>query len=119
MKYLYRFRYLFFLCSLAILLWGIFRQAPPPELFKQSDKLLHLIAFCGFAIISRFAFMHFNEVIVWLSILACAPLFEYLQHIFQPSRYFSEQDAVANILGVVLAWIVWILLMKLKNPRNV
>ena len=87
--------------------------------FKQSDKLLHLVAFFGFAIISRFAFIHFHGIKVWLSILACAPLLEYLQQVFQPNRHFSEQDAIANILGVILAWIVWMLLMKLKNQKNV
>lgn len=118
MKYLYRYRYLLFAFSLAVLLWGIFRQAPPPELFDQSDKALHLLAFFGFALISRFAFMHYPAIIVWPLVFCCAPLLEYLQHTFQPSRHFSEQDAIANAIGVFLAWLTWQVLYKFKTKPN-
>ena len=118
-QFFYRFRYAFFFASFALLLWGIFRPTPPPDLFDSSDKVMHLIAFMGFGLISRFAFIHQPGIFIWLFLLLSTPLFEFLQHAFQPHRQFSEQDATANVIGVMIAWIIWTIVLKTKLIKNV
>lgn len=112
MKTLFRFRYVIFFLSLSVLFWSIFRPEPPPKLFHESDKLFHVLAFFGFALITRFTFCRKTLWLVWLALLCSSLLLEYLQHVIQSHRHFSEQDALANLTGAVLAFIVWRLVIQ-------
>ncbi len=109
---LFRYRFAIFFVTLTILLWGIFRPTPPPDIFTHSDKYMHLIAFFGFSLAARFAFIQQNGVLIWLNLMITAPLLEYLQHFFQNQRQFSLEDALANFLGVMLALLIWKLFAK-------
>lgn len=93
-------------CS-AVLLYGMFRPESPPELFEQSDKLLHLLAFGTLALTARLAFARIPGWLLWGTLLALAPFLEWLQHYLQPGRQFSELDIAANLAGVALAWLGW------------
>lgn len=100
-------RLLLFVACCAVFLYGMFRPESPPELFEQSDKALHLLAFGALALSSRLAFLRAPGWLLWGGLLALAPLLEWLQHYLQPGRQFSELDIAANLLGVVLAWLGW------------
>lgn len=97
---------LFVACSV-LLLYGLFRPQSPPDLFAQSDKWLHLIAFMAFAGCARLAFVDLAATIFWPLLIGSAPLLEYLQQALQPLRVFSLEDAAANLTGVLLAALVW------------
>lgn len=112
MALLFRFRLVIFFMFLAALCYGLFRPTPPPDLFGDSDKYMHLVAFFGLGLTARFAFMYRAGIWVWLALLASAPLLEYLQHYFQPHRTFSGFDALANVTGVLLALSFWLLIKR-------
>lgn len=117
---LYRLRYLLFFIGLGILLWGIFKPTPPPYFFHHSDKLFHLLAFVGFSLITRYAFIHQPSIFIWLYLMISAPLLEYLQHVLQSQRQLSMEDAIANLLGVFIAFLLWqwIVNKRLNKPSK-
>jgi VanZ family protein len=100
---------LFLVCGL-VLMYGIFRPAPPPELFEQSDKFLHLLAFVALTLSGRAALSKVPALPFWSLFLMLGPALEVAQHWFQPGRVFSVEDAIANIAGSLLAaafWCLW------------
>ncbi|WP_107851128.1 VanZ family protein [Oceanimonas marisflavi] len=107
MALLFRLRLVIFFMFLAALCYGLFRPAPPPDLFDDSDKYLHLVAFFCLGLSARFAFVRASGAWVWSALLASAPVLEYLQHYVQPHRTFSGLDALANAVGVLLALAGW------------
>ena len=96
-----------FVIYTALLLYGLFRPEGPPSLFKNSDKMLHFLAFAGFAFSARLAFARESAWKVWSLIIIWAPISEGLQHQVQSSRYFSWLDIVANLTGVAIGALCW------------
>lgn len=116
-------RLLVFIVVTALLLYGLFRPESPPNLFQNSDKALHLLAFGGFSLAARLAFLRAPALLLWGSLLLCAPLSEWLQHELQSSRQFSWLDIYANLAGVVLAalgwWLLTVLYKRWRAGKNV
>ena len=83
-----------------MLVWGVFRATPPKELFEQSDKVAHLIAFAGLSFTGRMAMPAANGVLYWFVMVGLAVALEYLQGLVQITRLSSIEDAVANIAGI-------------------
>ncbi len=104
---MFRLKPTFFVVCCALMLYGLFRPQSPPDLFEQSDKALHLLAFGALALSSRLAFERLPGWPLWGVLFALAPLLEWLQHLVQPVRQFSQDDILANALGVLLAWLTW------------
>lgn len=96
-----------FVIYTALLIYGLFRPEGPPSLFKNSDKVLHFLAFAGFAFSTRLAFARESAWKVWTLIVLWAPVSETLQHQIQPSRYFSWLDICANLSGVAIGALCW------------
>lgn len=103
------FRRSVFVIYTALLLYGLFRAEGPPSLFKNSDKMLHFLAFAGFAFFTRAAFPKAAAWKVWTLIVLWAPISEALQHQIQASRYFSWLDIVANLTGVAIGAVCWLI----------
>lgn len=103
---------LVFLLCLAIVLFAVFRPEPPPELFRLSDKVGHVLGFVALGLSGRFAFPRLHYLIFWPPLLLMAWALEWLQALLQPSRIYSQGDTVANLAGVVLALGVWVLWRK-------
>ena len=110
-------RLLLFGACCAVFLYGLFRPESPPQLFEQSDKALHLLAFGALALSSRLAFHRLPGWLLWSGLLALAPLLEWLQKFVQPARQFSELDIAANLLGVLLAWLAWYIWQASRQHR--
>ncbi|NQZ33370.1 MAG: VanZ family protein [Oceanospirillaceae bacterium] len=104
-----------FFCCIAVVSWGIFRATPPQELFQQSDKVAHLLAFAGLAFTGRLALVNINGYLYWPAMAVIAMAMEYAQGIFQISRYSSVEDAMANVTGVLLALLVCGVGRKVRN----
>lgn len=102
---------LFVLCGL-LLAYGLFRPAPPPDLFENSDKLWHLLAFGAFSLTARLTFLRMPAWLLWSVLFLSAPVSEWLQHQLQPVRQFSWHDIYANCTGVLLALLGWWLLCQ-------
>lgn len=106
-------RLLLFLVTAALLAYGLLRPESPPDLFKNSDKAIHLLAFGGFSLAARLAFLRAPAWLLWGALLLCAPLSEWLQYELQASRQFSWFDIYANLAGVILAALGWWILSTL------
>ncbi|UTW10628.1 hypothetical protein [Marinobacterium rhizophilum] len=112
MAQFYNLRMFIFLCCCACLLYGIFRPAGPPDLFDQSDKVKHLLAFASLSFTGRLAFPRSNIMLFWGLMLPLAVVLEWIQHWVQPSRVLSHLDAIANVTGAVIGGMFWGLLYK-------
>ena len=93
---------LFLLCVAAVA-YGIFRPTPPPQLFHNSDKVGHALAFLGLSLTAWWALRHVRWYYFWPVLFALAPLLEYLQGEFRPLRVYSMEDSYANLAGVAIA----------------
>lgn len=114
---MYKVRWLLFLICLSVLCYGLFRPESPPNPFSNSDKVLHCLAFFGFSLVARFAFVNRGNGLIWLCLLALATASEYLQHYLQPQRSFSWFDILANATGVTLALLVWLTIQEIRKNR--
>lgn len=123
MSILFRYRFLFFTVYLLALFYGLFSSDLPTGMITSSDKLMHLMAFVGLGLISRFTFIRSAGLLVWSVLFVSAPILEYLQPILAPQRVFSFLDIVANLAGILLALIIWLLVgnyfMSLANRLGV
>ena len=102
-------KYISFVACILVVLYGLFRPEPSPNLFEQSDKFLPVLAFGALSLSSRLAFQRVAGWPLWGVLLLLAPLLEWLQYRLQPARQFNLDDILANLLGVTLAFIgVWL-----------
>jgi len=107
--------------SLAILLYGLLRPESPPNLFHNSDKLLHILGFGAVSLASRIAIIRAPAWLLWGGLFSFAVLSEWLQNFFQATRQFSWLDICANLIGVLLAasgWYILLLLQKLWKTKR-
>lgn len=100
---------IFSLCA-AALLYGLFRETPPPKLFDQSDKFGHLIGFAAMTFIAIWTVprKYIPLFMAGLLVLACSA--EFLQEWLLPHRHFSLDDMYANLMGIaiiLMPWLVW------------
>lgn len=100
---------IFSLCA-AALLFGLFKQAPPPKLFEQSDKFSHFLGFSAMSFIAIWALSrrYIPYFFTGLLLLACSA--EFIQELLLPNRHFSFNDMYANLAGIaviLLPWIAW------------
>lgn len=100
-------RIIAFLICCAVMAYGMFRPEPPPDLFADSDKFFHVVAFAGLAFMTRLAFPFAPAWLVWGLLYVQGPVLEYLQHYLRSSRMFSYGDILANFCGVTLALLAW------------
>ncbi|WP_290703286.1 hypothetical protein [Amphritea sp.] len=100
---------IFSLCA-AALLYGLFRETPPPKLFDQSDKFGHLIGFAAMTFIAIWTIPRKYIALFMVGLLALACSAEFLQEWLLPHRHFSLNDMYANLTGIaiiLLPWIAW------------
>jgi VanZ family protein len=112
------FRYCLFLLCASAVAYGIFRPTPPPLFFHQSDKVGHVLAFISLALTARLAFVRVRWFFFWPVLIALAPLLEYLQGEWQPSRVYSIEDSYANLSGVAIAFLLVLVLKTSVRYRN-
>lgn len=104
----YRVRIGLFFAVLVLLLWGLLKSEGPPEPFRHSSVVLHLIGFFGLALSARYALNRLSARVLWPLLLLSAPALEILQALVQPvTRQFSALDIAGNLLGIVLAHLLW------------
>lgn len=110
----WRYRLLLFCACLAVFCYGVFRPESPPELFQESDKALHVLAFLGLGLCSALVACGRRAAwVVWPALIVAAPVVEWLQHVLQPaSRDFSTGDIASNLIGVALAALAWRVLRR-------
>ncbi len=114
----WRYRRLLFVLCLLVFCYGVFRPEPPPDLFQDSDKFLHVLGFGGLSFSARLAFDRVPAWLIWPALVAMAPLIEWLQHVAQPLRHFNSGDIQANLIGVALGCLAWLTFTHLLAARD-
>jgi len=99
-----------------MVLYGLFRPAPPPDLFQQSDKFLHLLAFAVLSLTGRAALQSPPSGAFWTLFLVLGPTAELAQHWLQPMRTFSVVDALSNLTGTLIGAGLWWLWKRRPAP---
>jgi len=106
-----------FTASAILIGWGILRATPPQQLFQESDKVAHFIAFAALSFTGRLAFKQVNSYLYWSVMIVLAFSMEYLQGMLQASRYSSIEDAIANAVGVFIVLIAFGIFYSYKNRK--
>lgn len=103
-----------FLILLAVGLVLALIPSPDTGGFEVNDKLMHTTAFLAYAILLDMAssrdFWRFQVPIL----LGYGALIEVLQS-FTPWRMFSLWDFAADALGILLYWLLFRMLLKVKS----
>lgn len=96
--------------GLALLCWaiglaGMFapQDTVRPVAVLGPDVVLHAAALAAMAGTARLALPRLPAVVFWIALILAAINLEVLQHLIQPSRFFSYYDMAANLAGVGLA----------------
>lgn len=112
---------LIFLGCLVALFYGLFRETPPPKVFDQSDKVGHLIGFAVFTLSGLLALPQ-RFLAMFLSFtVALALSAEFLQEWLLPGRFYSLQDMYANLAGIAITlipWLIWFFFRKRASQHN-
>lgn len=116
--FMLKVRWFIFIVFFSTLCYGLFKSGAPPNPFESFDKVLHCIAFFGFSLVTRFAFIRATGIKVWLVLLISAPISEYLQHYLQPHRTFSWLDVMANLTGIMLALFIWLAAQEIQQNNT-
>lgn len=83
-------RALLFTACLADLLYVMFREQSPPQLFEESDKVGHILAFATLTLSGLLCFTRKLSVPFIVVMFGFAAVSEYLQVSFRPQRYFQS-----------------------------
>jgi VanZ family protein len=110
-----------FILALAVLCWGLFRSQPPAELFEQSDKYQHAVAFALVVFLGSLVVTGRRRWIYWVAWLLMAAVLEYLQGLWLPGRTFDQGDILANYVGVLAAFLAWglVCLLRRKSAASI
>ncbi len=106
-------KYKFFWLSLIILFFSLFYPFEGNKSGPGYDKVVHILLF---AFVSVNAYFYFSkdkkQLILVLAIIASLPvLTEVIQH-FIPYRNFDWKDIIADYVGLVVGWGIFVLLKK-------
>lgn len=106
-------KYKFFWLSLFILFFALFFPFNGNKSGPSYDKVAHIILF---AFVSVNTFFYFpkdrKQLLIILGIIATLPvLTEVIQH-FIPRRNFDWKDIVADYVGLLAGWVIFIVLKK-------
>jgi VanZ family protein len=84
---------------------------------KDSDKFLHAIAYCLFTYFGLSSIKFRYRFYLLPSILLFSTFIEIIQYIYGHGRQFSLYDILANLAGIVIAFIIWSIEIFVKNCR--
>ncbi len=99
-----------FLIFSGVLLYSLFRPTPPPDVFANSDKVGHVLIFLAVSLSGRLSKVSIFDWLYWPLWAFLAMALEYLQGAVRPLRIFSMEDAYANVAGVSLGLLAWLMI---------
>ena len=102
-----------FLLTFALLIYGLFTPGVRTGIaIPNLDKFIHFFSFFVVFLLGRFSTHTWVRASYWLFPIAAAVLLEYLQEVLTVSRSFSYLDMLANAVGVSVAALLWVSLIK-------
>jgi VanZ family protein len=105
----YLWTWLFLIFS-GVLLYSLFRPTSPPDVFANSDKVGHVLIFFAVSLSGRLSKVAIPDRLHWPLWTFLAMALEYLQGAARPLRIFSIEDAYANVAGVLLGLLGWLVI---------
>ena len=108
--------YLAIIITIVIAILSLIRIGKQPVVisFKYLDKLEHAIAYLTLAFLWLFTFKN-NKKVRYVVLILCVlfgVLMEFLQSSLTNYRTFDYADMIANALGVLIAFFLFILIKK-------
>lgn len=110
-----------FISCLLLVGYGLFKAESPAQIFAASDKVGHILAFFCLSLSGFFVVplsLKAKYWWFWALLITLACLSEYLQGLARPLRYASWEDALANLAGVLLAFILIYLTKRCRAVRR-
>ena len=121
-------KYTYYLTLIALLLLYLFPGSligfflygdlgKQPKLISNpfGNSINHLIFFFYLSILGFITQIQHKKIIFSFTFLFCVSIIFELLHLIIPNRAFELNDLFANFIGVVLAFLIFKLIIKLKN----
>ena len=94
---------------------------PPPGGFPLAldlNTILHICEFAGFAFFVAFGLYNKIKLKYLVSFTILFAFLDEVHQYFVPNRYFDVYDILADIIGVILGFLAYVLLEKLLKRQN-
>jgi VanZ family protein len=109
---------LIFSVCFAILTYLLLMEMPPAKEFSlYKDKIQHVIAFGGVTFWGLMAFPS-RRFLIALGLTVFGAVMEVLQGVLTTTRQPSVYDWLADLVGIILAWIIVSLLLNWWKKRH-
>lgn len=95
----------------------LIEMAPAPHPSAYKDKVQHVIAFGGVTFWGLMAFPTHARLIMW-ALALFGGLMEVLQGILTTTRQPSVYDWIADVVGILLAWLVLMLWQRWQQKQR-
>ena len=109
------FLYLFPGSLIGFFLYGDLGKQPKLISNPFGNSINHLIFFFYLSILGFITQIQHKKIIFSFTFLFCVSIIFELLHLIIPNRAFELNDLFANFIGVVLAFLIFKLIIKLKN----
>ena len=109
------FLYLFPGSIIGFFLYGDLGKQPKLITNPLGTSINHFIFFFYFSILGFITHIKHKKIIFSFTFLFCASILFELLHLIIPNRAFELNDLFANSMGVILAFLISNIIIKLKN----
>lgn len=111
------YKLVFLVCFALLTYLLLMEMAPSNNGSVYKDKLQHIAAFGGVAFWGLLAFQRYPKMVM-LGLAVFGALMEILQGVLTTTRQASTYDWLADLVGILLAWIVVVLWQRGWNKRR-
>jgi VanZ family protein len=117
MFYKNTYKFIFILCLVILTYLLLMEMAPAKEVSLYKDKLQHIVAFCGVTFWGLLAFRRCSKTIM-LGLAILGALMEILQGVLTTTRQPSVYDWLADVVGILLTWVMLLVWQRWWNKRR-
>ena len=107
--------YLFPGSLFGFLIYGDLGKQPKLITNPLGTSINHLIFFFYLSILGFITHIKYKKIIFNFTFLFCVSIIFELLHIIIPNRAFELNDLFANVIGVIFAFLLFNIIIKLKN----
>lgn len=111
------FKIIFIICFGILSYLLLMEMAPTPDAAGYKDKLQHILAFGGITFWGLLAFKQYLKTVL-LGLTFFGGLMEVLQGLLTTTRQASVYDWLADVVGIVLAWVLVSILRRWRSVRR-
>ena len=111
------YRLVFLVCFALLTYLLLMEMAPSNNGSVYKDKLQHIVAFGGVAFWGLLAFQRYPKMVM-LGLAVFGAVMEVLQGVLTTTRQPNTYDWLADLVGILLAWIVVVLWQHGWNKRR-